>query len=266
MTKFRNLPVALTIAGSDSGGGAGIQADLNVFAALDVHGTSAVTCLTAQNPLCVRGIQATKPSMVRSQIEAVFDEFQPAAIKTGMLYSAPVIKAVARCLRSRPCPSIVVDPVMVSTSGARLLRKNAIDSLQQFLFPIAALVTPNVDEAEILAGMPVRTVEDLRAAAREIHRRHGCSVLAKGGHLRGMREAVDLFNDGKVELLLKAPFIRGLGTHGTGCSYSAAIAAWLARGYDLAHAVVRAKEFVTHAINRSVKAGRHTVLGWRCGF
>lgn len=258
----RSLPIALTIAGSDSGGGAGIQADLKTFAALDVHGTSALTCLTAQNPKGVSAIQAAKPAIVRAQIEAVFGELRPAAVKTGMLFDTAIIREVARFFgRLRgPQPPLIVDPVMVATSGARLLKPAALRAMQEELLPLATLITPNLDEAEILTGAKLKSVEDLRAAAREIHRRFHCAALVKGGHLRGLREAVDIFCDGRTELLLAAPFVRGVSTHGTGCTYSAAIAAYCALGHALPQAVRLAKAFITRAIARSRRAGRHAVL------
>jgi hydroxymethylpyrimidine/phosphomethylpyrimidine kinase len=265
MSKRPQLPVALTVAGSDSGGGAGIQADLKTFAALGVHGTSAITCITAQNPDGVRGIQACSVEMVRQQIEAVFEELPPAAVKTGMLYSAPITRVVAALLRRRQGLALVVDPVMVSTSGARLLKPAAVGVLRRELLPLATLVTPNLDEAEILVGEKLTSVTDLRAAARELHKRFGCAALVKGGHLRGLKEAVDIFYDGRQELLLSAPFIRGVSTHGTGCTYSAAIAGHLARGCTLPRAVQAAKEYITQAIAQSRTAAGHGVLNcfWR---
>jgi hydroxymethylpyrimidine/phosphomethylpyrimidine kinase len=251
---------ALTIAGSDSGGGAGIQADLKTFAAVGVHGTSAITCLTAQNPDGVRGIQAASPRLVREQIEAVLEGLPPQAAKTGMLYSRPVIAAVAACLRAAPRLPVVVDPVMVATSGARLLQPAAIKALRDTLLPRATLVTPNLDEAELLTERRLTCVEDLRAAARWLHGRYGCAALVKGGHLRDSREAVDVFFDGETELLLRAPFVRGVSTHGTGCTYSAAVTAYLALGCALPQAVSLAKEHVTQAIAQSLRVGRHDVL------
>ena len=262
MSKRPQLPVALTVAGSDSGGGAGIQADLKTFAALGVHGTSAITCITAQNPEGVRGIQACSVEVVRGQMEAVFEALRPAAVKTGMLYSAPIIRAVAEFFRRRRGVPLVVDPVMASTSGAQLLKPAAIRVLCADLLPLATLVTPNLDEAEILCGKKPASVEDLRAAARKLHERFGCAALVKGGHLRGLKEAVDIFYDGRQELLLSAPFIRGVSTHGTGCTYSAAIAGHLARGCSLPRAVQRGKEFITQAIARSQEAAGHGVLDW----
>lgn len=261
-TSSKSVPIALTIAGSDSGGGAGIQADLHTFAALGVHGTSAITCLTAQNPRGVSGIQACTPDILRQQIAAVFAELKPVAVKTGMLFSAPLIRVVIETFRRRNAPPLVVDPVMVATSGARLLKPAAIAVMKRELLPLATLVTPNLDEAEILIGRPLRDVEDLRRAAKEIHARFGGAVLVKGGHLRGLAEAVDVFYDGRSEWLLTAPFVKGVSTHGTGCTYSAAITANLALGRSLIDSVSAAKNFITDAIGNSRRIGRHQVLGW----
>jgi hydroxymethylpyrimidine/phosphomethylpyrimidine kinase len=260
MSKRTQLPIALTIAGSDSGGGAGIQADLKTFASLGVHGTSAITCITAQNPKGVLGIQACAPQIVRQQLQAVFAELPPAALKTGMLYSAEIIRTVSSFLSRDKHTKLVVDPVMVSTSGARLLKPSAIELLKRELLPLALVLMPNLDETEVLLGDKLRSVEDLRRAARALQRHFGCAALVKGGHLRGLREAVDIFYDGKQELLLSAPFIRGVSTHGTGCTYSAAVAAYLARGRSLPQAVQLAKEYITQAIARSQIAAGHTVL------
>jgi hydroxymethylpyrimidine/phosphomethylpyrimidine kinase len=256
----KQIPCALAIAGSDSGGGAGIQADLKVFAALGVHGTSAITCITAQNPERVLGIEPCSVAMVERQLDAVFSELAPAAVKTGMLYSAEIITAVSEFLEEHGV-RVVVDPVMVSTSGARLLKPTAIHTLCTRLLPRARLVTPNLDEAEMLTGGKVRSVEALRQAARKLHGRFGCAALVKGGHLRGLKEAVDIFYDGQDEFLLSAPFIKGVSTHGTGCTYSAAITGYLARGATLPIAVQRAKEYVTQAIARSRVTAGHSVLG-----
>ena len=255
----KSINIALTIAGSDSGGGAGLQADLKTFATLGVHGTSVVTCVTAQNPRRLSGVEACSPKIVRAQLEAVFSELPPRAAKTGMLFSAAIIRDVARAFRERPCP-LVVDPVMMATSGTALLRRDAIRALTEKLLPLATLLTPNVPEAEALLGVRIRTPEDLRHAARTLHECFGCAVLVKGGHLATAREAIDLFFDGKTELLLSGPRVRGVHTHGTGCTYSAAITAGLAQGESLMQAVRRAKKFVTHAIATSQKAGRHDVL------
>ncbi len=260
MNRMKHLPVALTIAGSDSGGGAGIQADLKTFAALGVHGTSAITCITAQNPKRVLGVQSCTTKMVRRQIEAVFQELPPKAVKTGMLYSQEIIRVVADFFKGAGRPPLVVDPVMISSSGARLLMPSAIKVLQKQLLPLAALATPNLFEAEVLTHRCLKDIQDLRSAAREIHDRFGCAALIKGGHLHGGTEAADIFFDGKDELLLTAPFVRGVRTHGTGCTYSAAIAARIALGEPLAQAVRSAKDYITQAIARSQRIGRHSVL------
>jgi hydroxymethylpyrimidine/phosphomethylpyrimidine kinase len=296
------LPVALTIAGSDSGGGAGIQADLKTFAALGVHGASAITCLTAQNPRRVLGVEPSSPKLLRRQIEAVFEELPPAAVKTGMLFAAENVRVVAELYSSRafispsprpsgeragvrgferdkapassPRPSpplgrrgrifpppLVVDPVMISTSGARLLKPAAEKILKEKLLPLATLVTPNLDEAEILAEQKIRSPEDLRNAARTIVSTYGGAALVKGGHLKNSREAIDVFFDGETELLLSAPFVRGVSTHGTGCTYSAAICAALALGHDLPRAVEIGKRYVTRVISESYRVGNHFALG-----
>jgi len=255
-------PVALTIAGSDSGGGAGIQADLKTFAALGVHGASVVTCLTAQNPKRILGIQVCEPHFVRQQLSAVFEELPPKAIKTGMLYSAEIIREVAAFLSDcKKGPPLVVDPVSIATSGTRLLQPKAAEVLRHELLPLAALVTPNLPEAEALIGAAIREPEEMRRAARLIRDEFGCAVLVKGGHLKHTREAVDIFYDGKNELMLTAPFIQGLSLHGTGCTYSAAITGFLARGLELPEAVRLAKTYITQAIARSARVGKHSVLG-----
>jgi hydroxymethylpyrimidine/phosphomethylpyrimidine kinase len=261
MAKRKAIPCALTIAGSDSGGGAGIQADLRTFAALGVHGLSAITCITAQNPRRVVGIQACSPAIVRQQLQAIYEELPPIAVKTGMLYSASLIQTVADFLRRHPS-QLVVDPVMVSTSGARLLERAAVQVLCAELLPLATVVTPNLDESGVLTGQRLRSVEDLRAAARHLQQRFGCAALVKGGHLRGLKEAVDIFNDGREELLLSAPFVHHVNTHGTGCTYSAALTGYLARGLSPARAAQMAKNYVTQAIAQSQRIAKHSVLNW----
>lgn len=265
MHRRKNIPVALTIAGSDSGGGAGIQADLKTFAALGVHGTSALTCITAQNPRRVLAIQACRPEIVRGQIEAVVEELPPMAVKTGMLYSTEIIRVVVDFFKKNRQTPLVVDPVMISTSGSRLLKPSAIKLLTDALLPLATLVTPNLDEAAILSGRNLKSPEDLRWAAKKIHDQFGCAALIKGGHLRNSKEAVDIFFDGENELLLSAPFVKGVHTHGTGCTYSAAITGFLARGGELPDAVIQAKEFISQAIAQSQPVRKHSVLNsfWR---
>ena len=261
MARRERWPVALTIAGSDSGGGAGLQADLKVFRSLKVHGTTAVTCLTAQNPAGVKAVEEVTPGFLRAQLEAVFEELPPRAAKTGMLWDELLIREVVAWWRGQRRPSLVVDPVMIATSGAVLLKPAAVAAIRDELLPLARVATPNLDEASHLLGQELRTVDDLRAAARELRRRHGCAFLLKGGHLRGLPDAVDVFWDGRRERILSAPFVRGVSTHGTGCTYSAAIAAGLARGLGLEEAVVEAKSFITSAIGNSVRVGNHFALG-----
>jgi hydroxymethylpyrimidine/phosphomethylpyrimidine kinase len=243
-----NLPVALTIAGSDSGGEAGIQADLKTFALLQVHGTCAITCVTAQNRQSVARLQPCAPAMVRSQIEAVAGAMPLAAAKTGMLYSAAIVAEVAAFFRSTRNLPLVVDPVMVATSGRRLLQAGGLAALRSDLLPLATLVTPNVAEAEILTGRKIGSLEELRAAASTIHRQFGCAALVKGGHFRGTGDAVDFLYSGEGEWMLTTPRIRRGGRHGTGCVYSAAITAWVARGSSLEKAVERAKNYIARSI------------------
>jgi hydroxymethylpyrimidine/phosphomethylpyrimidine kinase len=256
------LAVALSIAGSDSGGGAGVQADLKTFSAQGVHGTSVITCVTAQNPDAVFYVEPCTGKAVSEQMRAVLDGFRPAAVKTGMLYSREIIQAVAAGLRSRRVV-LVVDPVMISTSGARLLRPAALRALVDDLFPLATLLTPNIPEAEALLNESVKSVEQMRTAAKTLHRRFGCSVLIKGGHLANAAVAVDVLVHRKEELLLRRPFIRGVRTHGTGCTYSAAITALLARGFLVPQAVKQAKRYVSKAIARSHKVAKYDVLNWQ---
>lgn len=255
--------MALTIAGSDSGGGAGIQADLKTFAALGVHGTSVVTALTAQNPKLVLGINAVDPKFVRLQLEAVFTELRPRAVKTGMLYSPEIIQTVRKFFEAlNNPPPLVIDPVQISTSGANLtLDEFGVETVK--MLSRATLITPNVDEiSELLGGLVITTPDQLRSAARRLHEQTGCAVLAKGGHLNTGAVAIDFLVDGKTELLLSSPRVKGMKTHGTGCTYAAATAAGLAKGMKLEKAVVAAKEFVTRAIAQSMRIGRHQALGW----
>ncbi len=258
--RTKQRPVALTIAGSDSGGGAGIQADLKTFAAFGVHGISALTCLTAQNPRRVLAVEPVSTGMLRRQIQAVFEELRPAAVKTGMLFSGKNVHVLADFFRKRNRLPLVVDPVMVATSGARLIESTTVKVLKEKLLPLATLATPNLHEAGILIGQKLASVEDLRIAAHEIHRQFGCAALVKGGHLQDERDAVDIFFDGHTELLLSAPFIQNVHTHGTGCTYSAAITAALALGHDLPQAVGMAKNYITQVIARSYRVGKHSVL------
>ena len=240
--------VALTIAGSDCSAGAGLQADLKTFSALGVYGVTAVTCVVAEVPGKVARIDAVDARNVREQIELLLASFPIGAIKTGLLFSAEVVDVVASILEKRASKiPLVVDPVMVATSGDALLQPQAIASYQTRLFPLAALVTPNLPEAAALSGRPVRDLDEMKAVGNELARKFGTRILLKGGHLPGDR-AIDLLCDGKTVVEFSAPFVAGVSTHGTGCTYSAAIVARLALGDPLPDAIARAKDFVSRAI------------------
>jgi hydroxymethylpyrimidine/phosphomethylpyrimidine kinase len=255
------VPVALTIAGSDSGGGAGVQADLKTFASLGVFGTSAITCLTAQNPHGVAGIESVSPAMVTLQIRAVCEAFPVRAVKTGMLYSAPIIRAVAKAVVANRLPNLVVDPVMVATSGARLLRQDAFDALCRRLLPLARVATPNLQEAGWLLDARIVTVSDMTDAAETLVGRFGCAVVVKGGHLAGDRVHDVLADRGRVTVVA-SPRLPAAETHGTGCTFSAALAASLAKGLSLESAFRAAKRYVAAALRHPARAGRHYPLGW----
>ena len=254
------VPVVMTIAGSDSGGGAGIQADLKTFAALGAFGTSAITCITAQNPDQVRGVAAIDADMVALQIRTVCDGFPVAAAKTGMLYSVPIIQAVARTVAACGIDTLVVDPVMVATSGARLLREDAVAALCSDLVPLATLLTPNVPEAEILCGHDIRSVDQLRRAAREIGETFGVACVVKGGHLSGAEIVDALYHEGVLQVFT-IPRVDVSESHGTGCTFSAAVAAWLAKGAPLPEAVKQAQRFVASAMQNALAVGGHRPLG-----
>jgi hydroxymethylpyrimidine/phosphomethylpyrimidine kinase len=256
MRPIHQPPVALSIAGSDSGGGAGIQADLRAFALAGVRGATVITCLTAQNRNAISRLEPVSPKMIRAQLEAVFADTPPAAVKTGLLYSAAIIREIARFLRRHPRQPLVVDPVMIATSGRRLLQAEAIATLRRELLPLATLVTPNRPEAEVLTGRKIKTPEDLRAAARDLRRAFGCAILVKGGHLPGTKEAIDVLFDGTNEWLFSAPRAQKIRLHGTGCTYSAAITASLAKERPLASAVREGKQFVTEMIYRELAFSR----------
>ena len=249
------LPVALTIAGSDSGGGAGIQADLKTFAALGVHGTSALTAITAQNTLGVIDILEVPPALVAAQIEAVMLDIGAQAAKTGMLSSAAIIEAVVSAITHFEIVNLVVDPVMVAKGGARLLRDDAVDALRRRLLPLAAVVTPNLPEAEVLLGRSIRTLDDRRQAARDLVALGARAAVVKGGH-GDEDQAIDHYFDGTDLIELRSPRIATTNTHGSGCVFSAAIAAGLAKGSDSLASVHHAKEFITGAIERSLEVGR----------
>jgi hydroxymethylpyrimidine/phosphomethylpyrimidine kinase len=247
-------PIALTIAGSDSGGGAGIQADLKTFQAFGVFGTSALTAVTAQNTLGVTAGHPVPLDVVRAQIDAVVADLPPAAFKTGMLATAELVDTVASAIRAHGLERFVLDPVMVSTSGHRLLDAEAEATLARELMPLATLVTPNLHEARILTGREVATLDDMRRAARALVDQGAGAALLKGGHLEG--DAVDLLWDGAEERVWRKPRLDTRHTHGTGCTLSAAVAAGLARGATLHEATDRAVRWVAKAIETAPGLGR----------
>ncbi|MBI4298351.1 MAG: bifunctional hydroxymethylpyrimidine kinase/phosphomethylpyrimidine kinase [Chloroflexi bacterium] len=244
----------MTIAGSDSGGGAGIQADLKTFAALGVYGTSVLTAITAQNTLEVRSVFELPSEIVAAQIDTVLSDIGTDAVKTGMLFSSAIIQVVAEKVREHRLTNLVVDPVMVAKGGHRLLLKEAVEALRSRLLPLATVVTPNLPEAEVLADRKIRSLEDVRRAARDIVGLGARSVVVKGGHLEG--PAVDTFYDGREFREFTAPRIATRSTHGTGCTFASAIAAGLAKGMELTEAVAQAKEYVTEAIRRAFLMGQ----------
>jgi hydroxymethylpyrimidine/phosphomethylpyrimidine kinase len=244
----------MTIAGSDSGGGAGIQADLKTFLALDVYGTSAITAITAQNTLDVRAVHEVPTSIVAEQIDAIVEDIGVDALKTGMLSSAAIIAVVVDRLRHWSLDRLVVDPVMVSKSGDRLLRQDAVQALIHDLLPLALVLTPNLPEAEVLVGRPLESEDEIRQAARDIVDLGPRAVLMKGGHRPGA--AVDVLFDGHAFHTFTSERIDTPNTHGTGCTLSAAIAAGLAGGMDLVNAVGSAKRYLTEAIRHAQPLGR----------
>jgi hydroxymethylpyrimidine/phosphomethylpyrimidine kinase len=246
---------ALTIAGSDSGGGAGIQADLKTFGALGVYGASAITAVTAQNTVTVSRIQEIDPEVVAAQIEAVIEDIGFDAVKTGMLASTPIVEAVASALKRHRVVNLVIDPVMVSKTKACLLKADAIAALKSLLLPLAEIVTPNIPEAEVLSGHKVIDAETMRDAARRIRDLGPKRVVIKGGHSEGPY-VVDLYFDGEKFEELKAERVQTRATHGTGCTFSAAIAAYLAHGLPPLEAVARAKEFLTAALQAAPGIGK----------
>ena len=244
---------AMTIAGSDSGGGAGIQADLKTFACHGVYGTSVLTAVTAQNTREVTLVHEVPPEVVTAQIDAVLVDIGADAVKTGMLSSSPIIEAVVEALERHGVTRLVVDPVMVAKSGDRLLRMEAVKSLRALLLPLATVVTPNVPEAEVLAEMTIENGDDARRAAVRIYEQGAGAVVVKGGHLLG--PAVDRLYDGHNFKEFSAPRVDTKNTHGTGCTFASAIAAGLAKGMILEEAVKGAKDFVTEAMRQSYSVG-----------
>jgi len=248
------MKTALTIAGSDSSGGAGIQADIKTMAANGVFAMSAITALTAQNTTGVTGIFETTPEFLAAQLDAVFTDIYPDAVKIGMVSSAPLIRTIAERLRFYEAKHIVVDPVMVATSGSRLLRDDAMQALTEQLLPLAEVVTPNIPEAEILSGLVITDAAGMEAAARKISEQYGCSVLCKGGHK--VNDADDLLWRNGSGKWFRRERIHNPNTHGTGCTLSSAIASNLAKGYDLDTSVERAKEYISGCLSAMLDLGR----------
>ncbi|MDD6703305.1 MAG: bifunctional hydroxymethylpyrimidine kinase/phosphomethylpyrimidine kinase [Clostridiaceae bacterium] len=248
------MKTALSIAGSDSCGGAGIQADIKTMTLNGVYAMSAITALTAQNTTGVRSIQDSSPEFLKDQIDAVFEDIFPDAVKIGMVSSAELIKVIAERLTFYKAKNIVVDPVMVATSGASLIRTEAVSALEKELIPIAYLVTPNIPEAEMLTGNKIVTRDDMQKSAKQIAEAYGCNVLLKGGH--SVNDASDLlYSDGQAQWL-EGKKINNPNTHGTGCTLSSAIASNLAKGYSLAYSVRRAKEFISGALSAMLDLGQ----------
>jgi hydroxymethylpyrimidine/phosphomethylpyrimidine kinase len=246
---------ALTIAGSDSGGGAGIQADLKTFQELHVYGMTAITAVTVQNTQKVQKTYELPAQAVTEQMEAVISDIGVDAVKTGMICHRPIIEGIAAKIRQHAISQVVVDPVMISTSGATLLHDEAIDALLQLLLPLATIVTPNLSEAERMTGLQINSIESRRQAAQQLIDRGAQAVVIKGGHLK-TENAEDLFYDGDTFLNLTSPRLPTHHTHGTGCTFSAAITAYLAKGYALPAAVKQAKIFVTAAIGTPLGLGQ----------
>ncbi len=248
------MKTALSIAGSDSCGGAGIQADIKTMTLNGVYAMSAITALTAQNTTGVRSIQDSSPEFLKDQIDAIFEDIFPDAVKIGMVSSAELIKVIAERLTFYKAKNIVVDPVMVATSGASLIRTEAVSALEKELIPIAYLVTPNIPEAEMLTGNKIVTRDDMQKSAKQIAEAYGCNVLLKGGH--SVNDASDLLYSYGQAQWLEGKKINNPNTHGTGCTLSSAIASNLAKGYGLADSVKRAKEFISGALSAMLDLGQ----------
>jgi hydroxymethylpyrimidine/phosphomethylpyrimidine kinase len=255
MANDLTVPVAMTIAGSDSGGGAGIQADLRTFAFHKVHGTSALTCVTAQNTLGVTRVDALPPESVAAQIEAVVKDIGVQAVKTGMLLNREIIASVADQVKALELRNLVVDPVMVSRTGAQLIDDEAIATLRTALIPLATILTPNRYEAQILTGKDIDSLEDMKAAAQQIHQLGAKAVLVKGGGMQGGLRGVDVWFDGQRLEILTTEAVETTNTHGTGCTLSAAIVANLALGAEPISATRLAKDYVTAALKHALSLG-----------
>lgn len=254
MEKGRTMRTALSIAGSDCSGGAGIQADIKTMAMNGVYAMSAITALTAQNTVGVSAIQEAAPAFLARQIDAVFEDIRPDAVKIGMVSSAALIRVIADRLRYHRAQNVVVDPVMVATSGAALMEAEAVQTLTGVLLPLATVITPNIPEAEVLAGMPIRDAAEMATAAQRLSGAHGCAVLLKGGH--SVNDASDLLWAGGAGTWFHGERIENPNTHGTGCTLSSAIAANLAKGFPLAEAVARAKDYISGALSAMLDLGQ----------
>jgi hydroxymethylpyrimidine/phosphomethylpyrimidine kinase len=252
--KVNEMKTALTIAGSDSCGGAGIQADIKTMTMNGVYAMSAITALTAQNTTGVTGIMEVTPEFLASQLDAVFTDIRPDAVKTGMVASSELIRVIAQKLKEYGAKNIVVDPVMVATSGAKLISDDAIETLKQELLPLADVITPNIPEAEVLSGMTIRNEDDMIAAAKVICEKFGCSVLCKGGHQ--INDANDLLYRNGSYVWFKGKRIDNPNTHGTGCTLSSAIASNLAKGEDMDSAVKNAKDYISGALAAMLDLGK----------
>ncbi|MXN91059.1 bifunctional hydroxymethylpyrimidine kinase/phosphomethylpyrimidine kinase [Flavobacterium sp. Sd200] len=247
MKKY-TYPAMLTIAGSDSGGGAGIQADIKTFAALGCYGMSAVTALTAQNTLGVSGIHSIPPDFVKAQLDAVLTDIKPHAIKIGMVHSPELVGVIASALKQYPDIPVILDPVMVATSGDRLIAQETVAELVSQLFPLTTLITPNLDEASLLWGMPITTVDQMHTAGQEIMQQGCNALLLKGGHLQQQELTTLLFTENGKVTAFTSNKIETKNMHGSGCTLSSAIAAYIARGEDLHNAVALAQKYVHNAI------------------
>lgn len=247
---------ALTIAGSDSGGGAGIQADLKTFQELKVFGMSALTAVTAQNTQGVQGVFPMEPEAVAKQIQSVGEDIGVDALKTGMLFNAEIIEAVSEKIKQFRWDKVVVDPVMIAKGGASLLQQEAVSAMKEHLLPVCLVVTPNIPEAEVLTGMSIRSMDDKKEAARRIHEMGAKYVIIKGGHDENTNESVDLLFESTGFELFSSPRMNTRNTHGTGCTFSAAIAAQLAKGASVYEAVSVAKEFIQAAIGEPLSIGK----------
>ena len=247
------MRTALTIAGSDSSGGAGIQADIKTLTANGVYAMSAITALTAQNTTGVQGIYEVSKEFLGEQLDSIFTDIFPDAVKTGMVSSSELIRVIAAKLKQYQARNLVVDPVMVATSGSRLISEDAVETLKEELLPLASVITPNIPEAEVLCGMAIHTREDMEKAAKAIYEQFGCAVLCKGGH--SIADADDLLYTGADHIWFRGRRIDNPNTHGTGCTLSSAIASGLAKGKTLPEAVAAAKEYISGALEAMLDLG-----------